>query len=240
MSIQPAETATVTAKPHTTAERGTQVSVDVPLRDGRLFGSDAADAVLDLLARNADEAFSVSEVAAATDHSRATVTRAVEVLAGNDLVVDERDGRRRLVRINRERLSRPDDPYLDVPRAEFHAPVRAAVDALVDRLDDVLGVVLYGSVARGEADRRSDVDLWVLVCADRPRAQRRANRVRQSLEDDTFGGERYAFEIDVEAVSGLPAYEDEVREILTEGIALHRTEAFDTARRLTLRGDVSD
>jgi len=44
--------------------------------------------------------------------------------------------------------------------------VREAIDALVGRLNDILDVLVYGSVARGEADRQSDVDIWVLVRED--------------------------------------------------------------------------
>jgi predicted nucleotidyltransferase len=52
-----------------------------------------------------------------------------------------------------------------------------------DRLESVVGIGLYGSVARGEADRRSDIDLWVFVAEDRLENQRTANHVRQDLTD---------------------------------------------------------
>ena len=39
-----------------------------------------------------------------------------------------------------------------IPQAEFHTPVRTAVEQLVEQLDTVIGIVLYGSVARGTAD----------------------------------------------------------------------------------------
>ncbi|QZP36341.1 nucleotidyltransferase domain-containing protein [Halobaculum magnesiiphilum] len=164
----------------------TRVTVDIPLRDGRLFKSEATDDILLFLIRHHGESFSMTEIAEAVDYTRPTITKAVDVLSNNDLVVEERDGSRRLVQINRDRVTRPDDPYLEIPQSEFHAPVAAATEAILDELDDVLAVVLYGSVARGEADRRSDIDLWVLVREDRMGNQRRANQVRQSLEADTF------------------------------------------------------
>jgi predicted nucleotidyltransferase len=117
--------------------------------------------------------------------------------------------------------------------------VRAAAETLLSELDGVLGIVLYGSVARGEADRRSDIDLWVLVREDRMANQRRANRVRESLEADAFDGNRYAFEIDVEGLPAVPTYEGELQEILRNGIAVHRTDEFDTVRRMVLHGDVN-
>jgi predicted nucleotidyltransferase len=222
------------------SDGGTQITVDIPIRDSRIFKSEATDAILLFLIRHHDESFSVTNIAEAVEYTRPTITKAVDVLSNNDLVVEERDGSRRLVGINRSRLILPDDPYLEIPQSEFHAPVKAATAAILDELEDVLAVVLYGSVARGEADRRSDIDLWVLVREDRMGNQRQANQVRQSLEAETFGGDRYAFEIDVEGLQAVPNYADELQEILRDGIAVHRTKEFDTVRNMVLHGDVDE
>ncbi|TYL36083.1 nucleotidyltransferase [Natronococcus pandeyae] len=217
-----------------------RISVDLPLQDDRLFKGDATDDILLFLIRHRDESFSMTDIAEVVDYTRPTITKTVDVLSNNDLVVEERDGSRRMVQINRDRLTLPDDPYLEIPQSEFHAPAKAAMEALLNELDGVLAVVLYGSVARGEADRRSDIDLWVLVREDRMGNQRRANRVRQSLEEDAFDGERYAFEIDVEGLQAIPNYADELREILRDGIAIHRTNEFDTVRKMVLHGDADE
>lgn len=223
-----------------TSSDSTQVTVDIPLRDGRLFKSEATNEILLFLLRHHDESFSMTEIAEAVGYTRPTITKTIDVLSNNDLVIEERDGSRRLVQINRDRLTRPDDPYLEIPQSEFHAPVTAATEAIVDELDGILAVVLYGSVARGEADRRSDIDLWVLVREDRMGNQRRANQVRQSLEAGTFDDNRYAFDIDVEGLQAVPNYADELREILRDGIAVHRTDEFDTVRSMVLHGDVGE
>jgi predicted nucleotidyltransferase len=180
------------------------------------------DDTLLFLIRHHEESFSVTDIARAVEYTRPPVTKAVDILSNNDLVVEERDGSRRMVRINSGRVTVPDDPFLEIPQLEFHAPVRAATEALSDELDGVLAVVLYGSVARGEADRRSDIDLWILVREDRMENQRRANRVRQSLEGETFGGDRFAFEVDVEGLQAVPNYLGELGEVLRDGIAVHR------------------
>jgi len=96
------------------------------------------------------------------------------------------------------------------------------------------------SVARGEADRRSDIDLWVLVREDRMGNQRQANQVRQSLEEDTFDGNRYAYEIDVEGLQAIPNYAGELRQIIRDGIAVHRTDEFDTVCNMILHGDLDE
>jgi len=123
-------------------------------------------------------------------------------------------------------------------KQSFTTTVRAAVDELRNELDEVLGIVLYGSVARGKADRRSDIDLWVLVEDDRMEKQRTANRVRQDLEDSEFDTGRYAYEIDVEALPAIPSYTEEIRIILSDGLVLYDTEKFDTVQQMIFHGDL--
>jgi len=157
------------------------------------------------------------------------------------------DGRRKLVRINRDRLVVPDDPVLQIPQAAYHQPVRVAVDRLSERLSAVVGIVLYGSVARGEADRRSDIDLWVAVDDNRAENQREANAVRNELEQREFDrrprlptdgveSDRYEFHIVVESIEAVPSFEDDVREIVLSGIPLYVTEAFTTLRNALVHG----
>lgn len=221
-------------------DEGTRITVDIPARDNRLFKSEATDNILLFLTRHHDESFSMTDISEAVEYTRPTITKTVDVLSRNDLVAEERDGSRRLVQINRNRLTVPDDPSLEIPQSEFHAPVKAATEAVLGELDGVLAVVLYGSVARGEADRRSDIDLWVLVREDRMNNQRRANQIRQSIEADAFDGNRYAFDIDVEGLQAVPNYVDDVQEILRDGIAIHRTDEFDTVCNMILHGDVDE
>ncbi|MGQ3330799.1 nucleotidyltransferase domain-containing protein [Halorubrum sp. FL23] len=216
---------------------GIQIFIDLPLQDDRLLSGDATADILLFLTRHHDESFSMTDLADAVGYTRPTITKTVDTLSKNDLVVEEHDGTRRLVQINRDRLTIPDDPFLGIPQSEFHVPVQDATHQLRTKLDGVLAVVLYGSVARGEADRRSDIDLWVLVRDDRPSNQRQANHIRQSLEEDTFGGDRYAFDIDVEALQGIPTYTEELQEILRDGIAVYHTDDFDTVRSMVLHAD---
>jgi DNA-binding transcriptional ArsR family regulator len=151
----------------TSPRTGVSVSLSIPAKDPGLFKHKATNDILVLLSRHRFEKFTIGELARQTDHTKPTVSRAVDVLSGNGLVEEEPRGNRRLIQINRERLTVPDDPLMQVPQEEFQEPVKAAVEALKDGVDEILGIVLYGSVARGEADRRSDIDLWVLVAEDR-------------------------------------------------------------------------
>ena len=144
---------------NTDSEDGMRILLDIPSQNTDLFRSQAVHDLLSFLSRYHTDEFSITELTDAVDYSQPTVSKAIDVLTANDLIVDRREGPTRVVHINRERLSHPDDPYLQIPQAEFQGPVRTAVDNLRDRLNNVLGVVLYGSVARGEADRRSDIYL---------------------------------------------------------------------------------
>lgn len=164
----------------------------------------------------------------------------MNVLGSNDLVTESPDSTQRRVQINRGRLSIPADPILRIPQPEYHQPVKAAVTQLREAMTDVVGIILYGSVARGEADRRSDIDLWVLTRDGRAEGQREANAIARELEEQEFGGDRYAYDIDVEAVHAIPTYTEDIREIVVSGIPVYTTSDFETVENLLLAEGRSD
>ncbi|RQH00483.1 nucleotidyltransferase domain-containing protein [Natrarchaeobius oligotrophus] len=221
---------------HTNSDggNGTSISLSIPVPNPDLFKRKATNDALLFLTNHRFRQFSLREVANQIGHSQQTVRRAIDTLIENDLVVESPDGSRRLVQINRQRLSIPDDPLLRIPQANFQEPVKAAVDSLATALDDLLAVVLYGSVARGEADRRSDIDLWVLTRRNRAANQREANAVARDLEEREFDGDRYAYDIDVETVQAIPTYTEDIREIVVSGIPVYRTDDFVTVENLLL------
>lgn len=222
------------------AEGRPKIALDVPTQNTALFRSQAVHDILSFLSRYHTDEFSIGELTDAVDYSQPSVSKAVDVLAANDLVVERRDGNRRMVQINQDRLSRPDDPFLQIPQTEYQKPVRDAVDELAHRLEGVIGIVLYGSVAHGDADRRSDIDLWVLVEEDRMENQRTANHVRQDLEDKAFDTGRYAYQIDVESLPAVPNYAADLRDILRDGLVVQGTEKFDTVQNMIFHGDLDE
>ena len=222
------------------ATQGVSISVPIPAADADLFKSKATNDILLFLTNHRFKQFSQREVADQIGHSQQTVRRAINTLVENGLVVESPENNQRLVQINRERLAIPDDPLLRIPQPEFQKPVKAAVDELTDRLDGVIGIVLYGSVARGEADRRSDIDLWVLTTNDRAPNQREANAVGRDLEDAEFDGKRYAYDVDVEAVHAIPTYTEDVRGIVVSGIPIYSTNKFETVENFLLKEGDSD
>lgn len=219
---------------------GAAISLTIPISDPTLFKHKATSDVLLFLTNHRFSDFSLRELATQIDHSHQSVRRAVNVLSANGLVVESPESNKRLVQINRQRLSVPDDPILRIPQSEYHKPVKAAVRELREKINDVVGIILYGSVARGDADRRSDIDLWVLTRSGRTESQREANVVARDLEDKEFDGDRYAYDIDVEAIQAIPAYTEDIREIVVSGIPVYKTSDFETVENLLLEEGAAD
>jgi predicted nucleotidyltransferase len=203
------------------------VGIPIPTPEPDLFRHAATDDILCLLADNPYEQFTIRKLARLTNNAAQSVKRAVDVLEPNGLVVTETKGNRRLVGINRVRVSKPDDPVLQTPQAEFHPPVRAALDRLQTELDDVKGILVFGSVARGRADRQSDIDLWVLA-SDRGQ-QHRANELAKELGQERFDGDRYEFQILVETLESARGHGDRLEDVFANGITLVDS---DTLRKL--------
>ena len=213
---------------------GVSISLSIPPLDPDVFKHKATGDVLTFLTNHRFNRFSLREIANQTGHSDQSVRRAVNVLSSNELVVESPNSTQRLVQINRRRLSVPADPILRIPQPEYHQPVNDAVTQLREDLSDVVAIVLYGSVSQGDADRRSDIDLWVLTRSGRAERQREANAIARELEETDFDGDRYAFDIDVEAVQSIPSYTEEIREIVVSGIPVYTTSDFETIENLLL------
>ncbi|QLH76532.1 nucleotidyltransferase domain-containing protein [Halosimplex rubrum] len=214
-------------------ERAT-VGLPVPAPDPDLFRHSATDELLRLLLDNPDEQFTIRELGRLTDNAAQSVKRAVDVLEPNGLVVVESEGNRRLVGINRRRVTKPDDPVLSIPQPEFHPPVRAALARIRDELGAVKGVLVFGSVARGRADRQSDIDLWVL--ADGRADQHRANELAKELGTERFNGDRYEFQILVETAESARGHGDRLEDVFADAITLVESDTLRDLKHEVLSG----
>ena len=207
-----------------TMREGATVAVAVPALDANLYRYEATNPVLHFLVDNPYAQQTIRELSRLTDYSHPAVKNAVDVLAANDIVHVEAEGNQKQISINRSRITKPTDPILTIPQPEFHAPVREAAGQLYDTLDDVKGIIVFGSVARGTADRQSDIDLWALVQDNRGTNQRRANEIATTLEGERFNGDRYEFQILVESARSALNVGDRLTEILTSGITVVDTQ----------------
>lgn len=219
------------------ANTGIKVCIDVrPDGDTDVFRTATADDILRLLADAHDTEFTISELVDATAASQPTVSRAVTLLDHVGAIRIRETPQRKYVSIDPTRLQK-DDPILAIEQPEFHAPVREFVEevrettATADEITALVGVVVFGSVARGEADRRSDIDLFVVVDGDRTTARRRVTDVVSDLRTRRFDGERFDFEPYVESVESARRAGTKLRQIFEEGITVYGDERLQSIRK---------
>jgi predicted nucleotidyltransferase len=116
---------------------------------------------------------------------------------------------------------------------EFHQPVRAAVDELTSEIESITGILLFGSVARGDADRRSDIDLWIL--ATERGHQHTANEIAKDLGQRRFGGDRYEFQVLVETPDSAREQRDRLGDRFAEAITLVGSETLSALKTAVLK-----
>lgn len=163
-------------------ETGTTIGLLLPVQDQELFKHGASRYILNFLSDNPEINVSIRQLAMVTPMSERATREAVDTLEANGLLETFHEGNARRVHINNDRLDKPGDPILGVPQTHFQTPVRVARHYIEEELDDVRGIVLFGSVARGDADRQSDIDLWVLVGGNHMQQRHEANKLVNQLE----------------------------------------------------------
>lgn len=204
--------------------------------DVDVFRITAADDILRLLADAHETEFTIPELVDATGVTRSTVWRAVDLLVSIGAVRVRETPQRNYVAINRERLKK-DDPLLAVEQEQFHEPIRAFVDTVqaaiteTADIDALLGIVVFGSVARGEADRQSDIDLFVVVEGDRTSARRVVTDVVATLRQQRFNGDRFDFEPYVESADSAQRAGSKLQEIFTDGITIYGSDQLQSLRK---------
>ncbi|WP_227357542.1 nucleotidyltransferase domain-containing protein [Haladaptatus salinisoli] len=218
-------------------QRGIRACIQIhPGDESRIFRLGAADDILRILIDAHETEFTLKELGRETDYSRSTVWRALELLTELDIIQIRETTQRKYVSIDTEHIEKA-DPILAIEQPEFHQPVRTYVQRIQDALDDtdevqdIIGVLVFGSVARGKADRKSDIDLFVLVEGDRTVARRIVTEVAAELGDEQFDGDRYEFESYVESVESTLRARTKLREIFREGITVHGGNEFQQVRK---------
>lgn len=207
------------------------IAFSYPFPEEKVFRYRAMQDVLSVLVDDHLAEFTVGELAEMVDANQATVSKAVRLLVAVDAVTTRQQGRRRYVSVNRDNLTKP-DPVLAVPQSEFHRPVRAFVDRVRAEVDDLVGVVLFGSVARGTADRASDVDVLVVVRGEeRTAARRTVQAIVSDLEETPFDGDRYSYQALVESVGSVRRIGDRMQEQFEDGITLVGSETLTDLRK---------
>ena len=209
---------------------GTHVCIPIPVGDRDAFTHDATPGILQILTDNPEKTFSNRDLHRLTGKGLGNVNGAIVSLEELGVVSVDREGRANRVQINQRKLIRSDDRITSIPQPEYHAPVRAVRDRLVDRIGDDAGIVLFGSVARGDADRASDIDMFVIVDDERMTAQREAHSIEDEIASEQIGGDRYEAHIVVETRDSAVTH-DQIQAVLTEGITVHDTPVLAAVKR---------
>jgi predicted nucleotidyltransferase len=219
-----------------TDEDGGGVYIQFPLPSQRLFRNQATEDILLLFLRNPHQEFTVTEIRNTTNHGGDTIQTALTVLEAADLIQTRRDGRKKLISANSTRFHNPDDPLLSIPQEEFRAPVKTFLDKLDQTQINIIGVILFGSVARGEADRASDIDIQVIVDNDLLESRRHIQDIRQEIEETRFDGNRYEFQVLVESTETAENYGEKLQEIFSEGIKLRESDELKQVQEAVFNG----
>ena len=218
-------------------ESGSGVYIQFPLPDERLFRNRAMEDILLLFVRNPHRELTVTETRAITGHGGDTVQTAINVLEKAALINTRQEGRRKLISANRDRFHNPGDPLLSIPQEQFRTPVKEFLErAEENQGDNLVGVILFGSVARGEADRASDIDIQVIVENDLTKSRRGLQEIRTEVENTKFDGERYEIQLFVESVETAENYGEKLQEIFSEGIKLYTTDKLDEVQEVVFSG----
>lgn len=219
----------------------TRVLLDFPFPEERVFRYQAMQDVLHHLVNNPFEAFTQKELATVTDSDVSSVSRSVKLLEQTG-VLDIGSGKPAQITIDQDHIL-GSDPLFSIPQREFRKPVQVFLDELADEVtvsdavDELIGIILFGSVARGSADRSSDIDLLVIVNGDLTYGRRIASQLARTLEERTIRGERYQFEVLIETPESITSHGEKLRDIFDEGIVLERTEALKTVREAVYQSE---
>jgi predicted nucleotidyltransferase len=225
----------------TESDRHIGLHLPFPFGEEQVFRYAAMEDVLELLIRNPFREFSVRQLRDITDNGSKTTSRAVNLLQQLALVCVDESGRTKHVRLNRERVTMPDEPLFTLPQDEFREPVRTFAKRARTEVPSFSALVVFGSVARGQADRRSDIDIWILIDStdELLQARRTATDIAVDLGEQRFGneGHRYEFEVLVESVESAVSHgeaDDGIDELLAEGVVIEDSEALDRVKDVVL------
>lgn len=211
-----------------------KVLLDFPFPDERVFRYEAMQSILHHLVNNPFEEFTQKELANITGADVSSVSRSIDLLEQLGVVTVDAGSPSR-IRIDQDHLEQA-DPLFAIQQPAFRKPIRAFCSELDDRIrasddiDTIVGIVLFGSVARGTADRRSDIDLLVILDGDATYGRRICTQLARELEEEQFDGHRYEFEVLVETPASAKSHSENLVEIFDDGIVLQRTEQLSEVR----------
>ena len=215
--------------------QSTKVMFDFPFPEKRVFRYQAMQDILHHLVTNPLQEFTQQELASITGADISSISRSINLLEELGVITVSED-RPAKITVDTDHIQQS-DPLFTIPQPEFRKPVEAFLTELDDRIEetaeitDLIGVLLFGSVARGTADRRSDIDLLIIVDGDLTHGRRVCTAVARELEDKSFADNRYEFEVLVETPATAVSHSEELTEIFDTGLVLAESDRLQELRR---------
>lgn len=184
-----------------------------------------------LLTRAPYKTFTITEIIEILGiKSRDSFIKLIDTLESSKIIRTSRIGRRRLISINRDILTKPKDATLLIPQDEYRAVVKEYTTELKKKIKNIHAVILFGSVANGTADRTSDIDIFI-AAANPLRAERVALEIAKKYLQKVPGRERYSIKPMAESLKTLlKAIESKPKEmakITRKGIVLYSDKKFE-------------
>ena len=209
--------------------------LNFPFPDERVFRYQAMQDILHHLVTNPVEEFTQEELGSITGADISSISRSVDLLDKLGIITISTDRPAR-ISIDTDHLQHSDPIFL-IPQAEFRKPLQGYLDRLEEcvqdstEIDTLVGIILFGSVAQGAADRRSDIDLLIIVDGDLTYARRICTSLARDLEGESFDGNRYEFEVLVETPDTAVTHSQELSKIFDEGLVLNQSEQLKEVRQ---------
>ncbi len=184
-----------------------------------------------LLTRTPYKTFTITEIIDVLGiKSRDSFIKLVDSLEDSKIIKTTRIGKKRLISINRDVVTKPEDATLLIPQDEYRIIVKEYMTELKKKIKNIHAIILFGSVANGTADRASDIDIFIAV--DNPlRAEQAAAEIAKRYLQKAPGRERYSVKLLAESLATLSKIIEskpkEMAKIIREGIILYHNEKFE-------------
>jgi predicted nucleotidyltransferase len=186
----------------------------------KIFRWSYARDLLMLLAKNPYDAFTVSEIIRRLDiRSRDALTKLIDAMQDAGLIESVRVGRKRFISINKKIVELPEKPIFQIPQEEYREVVKKILDQITKE-KDVEKVILFGAVARGTADRMSDIDIMI-VGTKVTKLQEKVSKIAYDCRTGKILKQRFEVNIRVVAPEELKRPRGFIKDALSEGIKLY-------------------
>ncbi|MFQ6054925.1 MAG: nucleotidyltransferase domain-containing protein [Methanosarcinales archaeon] len=177
--------------------------------------------ILLLMSKDPYKSYTISDIARKLGMKPNTgyLRSSIQALIDAKLLEEEKIGRGRLLKINKNILVNLKDPYLAIPQEKYREIVKKINEKILE-CEGVQKVILFGGVARGTADRMSDIDL-IVVTENVMAIEDYVAKIAYDCRIGKMFEERYEVSIRVVEPIELENPKSFLRDAIIEGIVLY-------------------